>query len=251
MSQFFYVVLCFASLVSFAEQSGLQNVVDTQNQSHKEASSSQNTINKLDDETQSLLQSYRFTLKQIENTKKYNEQLRLFIKNQKLEQISLRQQIEQVKHTGRNILPLISRMIESLENFVRLDIPFLFEKRMQRITKLKELITRSDVSISEKYRRLLNIYEIESEYGRTISTYKGIQKIDGKDLNVSFLQIGRVAFIYQSLDKKYQGYWDSKQSQWVKLSSSYTDSVNDAIAIANKQMAPDLLKMPIAFPQEI
>ena len=243
---FFFII----SLSSVAEKKTFNKIVDTQKQSEKESSNSQTKINNLDDEAQVLLQEYRLSLKKIYNTKKYNEQLKEFIKNQKEEMVSLRKQIEQVKDTRKDILPLMLRMVDSLETFIHLDFPFLLQKRQERIANLKEIMKRSDVSVSEKYRRLISAYEMENEYGRTISAYKKNQKIKGKELTVNFLRIGRIALIYQTLNKKHLSYWDNTEKKWKKLSNSYKTSISKSLSIAKKQMAPDLLKIPIFAPEK-
>ena len=221
------------------EKSNLQNSVN-----------SQKKVNQLDDERQKLLREYRLTLKKIDNTHIYNEQLREFLVEQKNEMSSLQKQIEQVKDTGKDIIPLILRMFSALEQFIALDIPFLLEERKERISKLREAIKRADVSTSEKYRRLLSAYQIENEYGRTLSAYKGLQVIKGKEVTVDFLRVGRVALIYQTLDRKHTGFWNLKTKQWAPLKRSYKKSVTKAIAVARKQRAPDLLKLPLFTPME-
>ncbi len=250
MNKLFFCFLIILPFPSISKKTTFDKIVNTQNQNQKEAINSQVKINKLDDETQKLLQTYRLTLKKIYNTKKYNEQLREFIKNQKEEMISLRKQIEQVKDTRKDIIPLMLRMLDTLEKSIDLDMPFLLEKRKKRIANFKDLMKRSDVSESEKYRRLLSIYEMENEYGQTISSYKGKKEVKGKELIVNFLRIGRVALIYQSLNKKHLAYWDNTEKKWKKLSRSYKDSISKALAISKKQLAPDLLKIPIPAPQK-
>jgi len=244
------VCLLFISVSVLGNTKKLNTVVQKQHQTQKEETNSQIKINKLDDETQKLLQIYRVTLKNIHNTKIYNQQLRDLIKNQKTEMVSLRQQIEQVKDTRQDILPLISRMIDSLDQFIDLDLPFLLEQRKGRVAELKSIMKKSNISVSEKYRRLLTIYEIENEYGRTISAYKGIQVVNNKSLTVDFLRVGRIALIYQTLNRKYMGYWNHKENTWKPLSSSYKEAVYKGLAIAKKQLAPDLLKIPIFSPKK-
>lgn len=250
MKKIFLFSLLALPWLSIAKEPGnkFKTIVKTQEQSEKAAKKSQIKINNLDDEAQNLLQEYRLTLKRIYNTQAYNDQLRNFIKKQKEEMISLRKQIEQVKDTGKDILPLISRMLHVLEQFIQLDMPFLLEQRQARVLDLKKIMDRTDVSTSEKYRKLLDVYEIENEYGRTISAYKGIQNIKSQKLTVNFLRVGRVAFMYQSLNKKHSAYWDNGKKEWIKLPGKYKDSLSKGLAVAKKQRAPEILKVPIKAP---
>ena len=250
MKFFLCLLLCFNSWSLFAKEkkNSLKKITNSQSQTQKEASKSQSKINNLDDQTQKIVQDYRLTLKKTYNIKKYNEQLRIFIKNQRKEMQALRQQIEQVKDTRKEILPLMLTMVDSLDEFIELDLPFLLEKRKGRVATLKDIMKKSDVSVSEKYRRLLDIYEIEHEYGRTISAYKGMQKIKDRERSVNYLRVGRLALVYQSSNKKHLGYWDHSEKKWKKLSRSYKASISKALAIAKKQVAPDLIKVPISTP---
>lgn len=206
---------------------------------------SQERVNKTDDETKTLLDEYRVALKKLENTRAYNEQLRILIDSQKSEIVSIQKQIEQVKDTGKDIVPLMGRMLESLKAFVELDKPFLPEERSNRMKQLTEMMARADVSTSEKYRRVLEGYQVENEYGRTIEAYRSNLAKDGKDLTVDFLRIGRLALIYQTLDGDEAGVWDNNKKTWVELPGSYAKGIQQAIRVARKQQAPDLLALPI------
>ena len=83
---------------------------------------------------------------------------------------SIRRQIDEVTNVDRTITPLMFRMIDALEQFVGLDVPFLLSERQQRVAALRALMDRSDATPAEKYRRILEAYEIENEYGRTIGS---------------------------------------------------------------------------------
>lgn len=215
-------------------------------QTHKEGKNSQDKINRWDDERQRKLTLYKTTLKKTENLKIYNAQLSKYIQAQKEEMLDIRKKIEQVKDVRKEIVPLMLRMLESLDNFVELDTPFLVEKRRERITELKDILSRSDVSVSEKYRQLISSYQQEQEYGRTLQTYREIRDIKGKKVTVDYLRLGRLVLIYKSLDGKYMGYWDKNTGQWKDLSKSYKKSVEKAIKMANKQIPPDLVRLPIS-----
>ena len=230
------------------EKASLDQATHAQKQNDKEAIASQEKITKIANETKSTINEYRFVNRQIDNTKIYNQQLRDFIDSQKQEMASIKRQIESLKTTNKEILPLMARMLKNLEKFISLDIPFLQEERKNRLTALKAMMTRADVSTSEKYRRLLEAYQIENEYGRTIEAYKGIQKHDRKQMTVDFLRIGRINLIYQSMDGKNTGYWNHTKKQWLNLPSTYNKSVRKGIRMARKQLAPDLIKLPIPSP---
>ena len=143
----------------------------------------------------------------------------------------------------------MTKMITTLESFVSLDMPFLPQERAKRVTELKAMMSRADVSTSEKYRRILEAYQVENEYGRTIEAYRGLQVVNGKELSVDFLRVGRVALIYQTLDGEQMGQYDLKNKKWQELDSDYEKSIKTALKVAKKQTAPNLLHLPIAKPE--
>ena len=133
------VLIVFSHQIIFS----LDKVQFAQEQVLNRAIVSQKTIDNLDDETRALLREYRLTLKKIHNTQVYNQQLREFIKNQKAEAVSLRRQIEEVKDTGKEILPLMLRMTNALETLIQLDVPFLLSERKERFFDLKSLMKKN------------------------------------------------------------------------------------------------------------
>ena len=238
-------MILFFILSFFSSAETLQKPMSTIKKMHREAQVSQKKINQLDDERKQLLASYRSALNKTENLRIYNKQLSSYIHNQEKEILEIRKKIEEVKDTGKEIVPLMLRMLDSLEQFVNLDVPFLLSERKKRIQGLKQILNRSDVSVSEKYRQLISAYKLEQDYGRTLQSYRGIKKIKGKKFTVDYLRLGRVTFIYKSLDGKHLAYWDRQKRQWKKLSRSYKKGVAKAIKMALKQIPPDLVKLPI------
>ena len=86
---------------------------------------------------------------------------------------TMTRQLGEIETTSREALPMMQKMVATLDEFVKLDMPFLPEERTNRIAALKDMMTRADVSVSEKYRRIVEAYQIEIEYGRTIEAYQG------------------------------------------------------------------------------
>jgi septal ring factor EnvC (AmiA/AmiB activator) len=236
---------------AYAQGGNPQAVTTTvaeQQQTNKAAASSQSRINQLDDETQKMLDDYRATLRETDSLRRYNEQLELQIKSQMEEMAQIQQDIEEIERTNREIYPLMQRMIETLDQFVKLDLPFLLEDRTKRVATLKETLVRADVTTAEKFRRLLEAYAIEMEYGRTSEATEGKLGEGDAARTVSFLRIGRTALIYQTLDGEETGYWDVDKKAWVE-DNGYDDAVKHALKVVRQLTAPDLIIAPVRAPE--
>ncbi|MCR8922197.1 DUF3450 domain-containing protein [Dasania sp. GY-MA-18] len=214
------------------------------------AQQSQKKIDTLAGETDSLLQDYKTVMKQVDGLKVYNSRLEKQIANQ-LERIEdIEASIGQVTVIQRQVTPLVIRMIDGLEQFVKLDIPFHQEERAARIKFLRTNVDRSDLAVSEKFRQVLEAYKIENEYGRKIDAYKGSVAIDGVEREVNFFRVGRVALLYQTTDTEISGAWDKKTGQFVQLEkSAYRSAILKGLKVARKEASIDILKLPIPAPE--
>jgi hypothetical protein len=136
-------------------------------------------------------------------------------------------------------------MIANLRAFIDLDMPFSHNERRDRIERLETNMDRSDMTVSEKYRQIMEAYQIETSYGRNIEAYLGTLEIDGIDRKVDMLRVGRILLAYQTPDQSDTGFWDTTKQEWAPLDGSYRRAVRDAIRIARKQATPALLELPI------
>jgi hypothetical protein len=214
------------------------------------AAQSQAKIDKLADETRSLLGDYKTVNKQIDGLKVYNARLQKQIDSQLRRISDIEESISQVTVIQRQMTPLVIRMIDGLEQFVELDVPFHMDERRQRIAFLRGNLDRSDVSVAEKFRQVLEAYKIESEYGRKIDAYKGSVPIDGTERDVNFFRVGRIALLYQTTDTEVSGAWDQASRSWVSLDSGeYRNAIGKGLRIARKEASIDVLNLPIAAPE--
>ncbi|HSW14575.1 MAG TPA: DUF3450 domain-containing protein [Solimonas sp.] len=231
-------VLTFCAVSSQAAT--VKDVTATGNQWLVAQVDSQKRVDALAEQGQDLANDYRTSLREAEGLKLYLQQLRAQLKSQSDEMAVIRQESAELDRTNIEILPLMQRMLGSLEQFVQLDVPFLKEERVGRVAKLNEMMPRADVTVSEKYRRIVEAYQIEMEYGRTIEAYKGKRA----DKEVDFLRVGRVGLFYQTPDGAETGYWDSDAKDWVE-GDDYTEGVKEGLKVAKKQTSPNLLIVPI------
>jgi len=216
------------------------------------AQASQDNIDEVVDDTRQLVDQYNRVTKEIEGLEVYNALMDRQIRDQNAELQRLGEAIDQVTVIERQIMPLMLRMIDGLEQFVILDVPFLIDERRERVQRLHELMERSDVSVAEKFRNVLEAYQIENDYGRTIEAYKGTLEIEGGTREVDFLRIGRVALLYQTVDGAFTGAWDRDAGEFQRLTAgSDRTQVRQGLRMARKEVAPDLLLLPIAAPEVV
>jgi septal ring factor EnvC (AmiA/AmiB activator) len=226
-----------------AEPEKVKAAISEQTKTEQAAAASQKKIEQLDDETSKAGGEYRRALAEAQSLKGYNDQLAEQVKSQSEQMAEFNRQLGEIQTTSREVMPMMSRMLDALVQFVKLDLPFLPDERATRIAQLQDMMSRADVSVSEKYRRLVEAYQIEIEYGRTMEAYQG--KVDDK--TVEFLRVGRVSLMYQTLDGKETGYWDVDGKKWVR-DDDYKDDMHSALKVAKKQAAPDFVAVAIRAP---
>ena len=222
----------------------LSQVLNGQTERTLLAQESQQRIDKVVEQTRKMEDRYRAALKEIDGLKIYNQLLELQIENQARVKVDLEQSILVASQINRKIVPVMTQMIDSLDQFVQLDVPFLMKERTERVDLLKELMQREDVTVAEKFRKVTEAYQIENDYGKTIETYKDTLEVDGKTLELDFLRIGRVSFLYQSVDGAVSGVWDQKTRSWVDADDN-RNGIKAGLKIAKKQVAPDLVILPV------
>ena len=231
-----------ATSASAATLSDIYQIAERMN---GESLRSQAKIDALTEETRQLLNEYKTVLKEIEGLRVYNRQLEKQISNQEKEMEALATSIDEVTVIERQITPLMLRMIDGLEQFVELDLPFLLKERRERIESRREMMDRADVAVSEKFSQILRAYQIENEYGRTMETYGDTIEIDGTERKVDILKIGRIALLYQTPDGQESGMWNRNEGRYMAIGDEYQASVRQGIRMARQQATQDLFSIPV------
>lgn len=234
-------------LAQSASAQVLDRSIQTEEQIARSAAQVQAQINQVADETESLVNDYRVVLGEIESLRIYNDMLQQTVNSQDREITNINNQLENLEETNRNVVPLMIEMAETLPRLVQADVPFRVEERMERAETLIDALDRADVTTSEKFRRILEAYQSEIELGRTTEGYRG-QLPDGQ--RVDFLRIGRTLLFYQSLDGTETGWWNPNSRTFEALGDRYRLAVSDGLSIAQNQVAPDLVRLPVPAPTE-
>jgi len=215
-----------------------------------QAASAQKRIVAFADETDNLVAEYKQTLKVVDGLKTYNDLQKKIIANQEAEKVNLNESIEKVGDIENQMTPLMVKMVSSLKSFVEGDVPFLLDERRKRIADLEAVMENPNVGDAEKLRRVLQAYTIETDFGNTIERYTGKLSLEGNDIQVNFLRIGRLSLSYQSDDGSQTGAWNPETKAYEALSASdYKAQVNFGLKVAGKEISPDLFIVPVPAAQ--
>jgi regulator of replication initiation timing len=223
----------------------LSDLQKAENKIFKASAKSQEKINNIYSQSQELLAEYRTVVDEYENLKVYNDHVQRLVDDQNAGIASLESQISEVDNTKKGVVPLMYKMIDSLEQFIEKDIPVNLKDRKARVSRIKDVMSNSSITTSERFRLVLEAYEIETDYGSMFSAYQGELEFEGQTMTVDFVHLGRVALVAQSLDMKNAWLWNNSSRQWEKLGDEYLSSTTTAIRMARKQIAPELIKLPI------
>lgn len=233
-----------------SQASTLDDILEVSADKTDAARQSQAKVDRLADETRNLLDDYKTVMKQVDGLRVYNARLQRQIDNQLRRIAEIDESVEQVTVIQRQMTPLVIRMIDGLEQFVSMDVPFNMDEREARIEFLRTNVDRSDLTVAEKFRQVLEAYNIELQYGRGFETYSDTIDLGAGPRDVDFLRIGRIALVYQTTDGVEAGVWNNESRAWDPLpAGDYAASIRKGIRIAKKQATIELLNMPVAAPE--
>lgn len=240
--------MLFAVPESHAQQ--VEPVLDVSRAVAQESGESQQRIDNVDSNIQNLLSDYRANLRQLEQLNRYNASQQRQVDSQRREIASLERDISNIASLQRAVQPLMEDMLDALAELVEADVPMLLDERRSRVERLRGIMDDPGRSPAQRYRLVVEAYQIEADLGRSIDAYRDTIEVDGRTYeNVEFLRIGRIALIFRTDDDEVLKRFDASSGAWVDLDRSFLPDVKTASRIAREQIPPDLIFIPVAAPQ--
>ena len=136
----------------------IEEAIKIEASSANAAANRQSYIDNMDSEIITLIGDIQFLSQQLDLTNIYNRQMQELISSQNNEITSINEQMVELDNTNRGILPKLEEMVLTLESIIQNDIPFLLDERFARIQDLKNILLQSNISTSEKFRRVFEAY---------------------------------------------------------------------------------------------
>lgn len=232
------------------DSSILDRAMDVLGEKYTESQATQEEITRLASEASSTFEAFKRSNDNLEALLVLNAGYRRQIAAQQEQIATLDRSIAEVEVVSREIPLLMEKMLNALEQFVALDYPFREEQRQTQLQFARDAIDNPDVSIAEKFRQVLMMYQTEAQYGRTNETYPDTITVNGAERDVNVVRVGRVALMFQTTDRQVTGAWDNQARQWVELpASEYRQEVQQAIRVVSNLDAPAVLSMPVLAPE--
>ena len=246
------LLLTLFTNVSAQESDPVAPVLDAEAERIADNQAAQDRVDDVHGDTLDLVTEYQARLKIVEGLQVYNALLQDQLDAQDQEVATLRSSIANATVIERQMVPLMMRMLDGLEEFIALDVPFLLEEREERVANLRALMKRSDLTVAEKTRRVFEAYQIENDYGRTLEAYKGKLDLGDRSFDVDYLRIGRIALLYRSVGNDRFGHWDRQARRWLETDqSAFKRNVDKGLSIARQEMAPELFAIPVPPAEEM
>lgn len=234
---------------SLVEAQDLESPLQLEQEINDDAAQSQARVDGLASQTEDMLAEYRAVVREVESLRIYNNNLEQIVQDQRDEAQSINQQLAGLEDTNRGVIPLMLEMIDTLGRIVEADIPFRIEARRARVERLRAMMDEAEVTASEKYRRVMEAYRGELEFGRTTEAYSA--ELPGAGQTVEFLRVGRTLLVYQASDGGETGWFNPATRSFEALPDRYRQQVREGLAIARNEKAPALVTLPVPGPEVV
>lgn len=238
--------LSLVAVTGFVNASSLVESAKVEQAIIKNAGRSQHVVSDSSDHAFELQSEIDSLKAEVDGLVVYKEHLGNLIASQDQELASVELQLNEIAETRQSIVPLMYQMLDGLATHVEQDMPIRLDTRVDRVKQLRQLMVQADISDAEKFRRILEAYQIELDYVSKLGTYTSAIKIDGVVREAEQLYLGHISFIARSLDKKEYWVWSTQKKEWDPLNTALISDLDNAFLVANKRVSPTLLMLPLS-----
>lgn len=243
------------------------------------------------DATVSASDQYSAILQEIADRRTTLAQREFYVQQQEAEIASLTSRIESASEAdaSEELLPIVREMVAEIEKVMVADLPFRVERRFALLDDLRADLQSDDVLVSDAYRRAMDLYGQEVNYGLQVGSYTGqnpkperqgqryraclediksavcdlnkeqnealkngaeIEDLEAQLYDGNYIHFGRLALLYLERDSS-EGYrYNQASGEWDQLSNSELLSLRQNVRIARGESAIATMTTPIEIGEE-
>ncbi|SDZ77827.1 Protein of unknown function [Desulfuromusa kysingii] len=123
-------------------------------------------------------------------------------------------------------------------------LPFLAGEREQRQADLEAVLQDPYTPLYEKFRRVFEVLLVETEYGYSNEVYRDNIVLEGRDVQVDLLRIGRTALFFRTPDGTESGYYDPSTQSYELFPDASVD-LSAAFALVRRETAAKMVFLPV------
>ena len=220
-------------------------ILSTGAQSAAAGQAAQAEVDRLATETRALLEDYTAITRQIEGLGIHNARLERQYADQQRRLADIDAAATGALALQREIAPLLVRMVDSLEQFIALDLPFRLPERNARVAALRRALESADTPLDIAFRGVMLAYRAELEYARHMGAYPDTITVAGEPRGVQVLHVGRSLLLARTPDGSGNFRWDPSVHAWTPLDAGYDDAIARGVAMALGEQPPALLRLPL------
>lgn len=188
---------------------------------------------------------YEFLKTKLEHLKKQKEKTEEVLTLQRGRVEELKRKLTESARVRDELYSHLDGWVTRLESFIAQDLPFLPEERENRLFLIREMMADPDTESAEKFRRVIEALQVETEYGGTVEVYQDTIDLNGRSTLVNIFRLGRLSLFYQTPDRKEVGHYNRALGKWEPLPNKYRRTIDMAIEMGGRQRPIELIKLPI------
>ena len=152
---------------------------------------------------------------------------------------------EETQRIRTELAPFLDALLGRLTSLVAADAPFLSQERNDRLARLTVILDDPDITIAEKYRKMMEALFVEAEYGNTVEVYREKIVVAGTQVLADIFRMGRVALFFLALDRESAGIFDVAENQWHTLDKTRVPAIEAVVEMAAKHRPMEVVVLPI------
>jgi len=228
-----------------AVETPVAKVTETVNQTLKIQQQTQKAVDTWGRQRQEMINRLQ-NLKMQEDLLRYRQKkLQRYIAERQAKIAGLEKGIAEQQVIARELEPFLDQTLEQARISFRQGLPFLQVERRQRFAELESFLSSYEASLAEKLRRVLEMLQIEAQYGHQVEAYDRVLELSGVKTTVNVLRVGSIGLYYLTLDGKDAGWFNPEAGKWETLPGRFLEPIKEGLRMAMKQRAIDLVKLPV------